>query len=353
MLIGDFDTLRTVHDLHLAHLVILHCLHAQNAQQVVRVDRAFDQLRASLHMVAVVDLELGVVADGIFLGIAVVAGDHDFAALLVVLLQMHHARDFRQRRFTLGLSGFENFLYARQTLGDVLAGGHAAGVEGTHGELRAGLADGLRCDDAHRFAHIHQAAVGHVRAIAARAHAVLVLAGERGTHAHFLDARGFDLIRQVVRDQLVERNDHFPGVRVNDVFRGHAATDAVLHGFNHAAIVVYIAHGDAAHLFTGALKAIQLAHDDLLRHIHQAARHIAGVRRFQSGVCQRFARAMRRQEEFQHREAFTEVGADRQLDDLARRRSHQAAHTRQLPDLVHTTARAGGRHHVDGVKLFQ
>ena len=56
----------------------------------------------------------------------------------------------------LGLPGLEHFFHAGQTLRDILAGGHAAGVEGTHGELRARLADGLRGDDAHRFAHIHQ-----------------------------------------------------------------------------------------------------------------------------------------------------------------------------------------------------
>jgi hypothetical protein len=51
-------------------------------------------------------------------------------------------------------------------LGLLAAGGRAADVERTHGELRAGLADGLRRDDADRFAALHQAAGGQVAAVA-------------------------------------------------------------------------------------------------------------------------------------------------------------------------------------------
>ena len=59
------------------------------------------------------------------------------------------------------------------------------------------------------------------------------------------------------------------------------------------------------------------------------------------------------QEELKHAQTFAEVRLDGQLDDLARRRSHQTAHTGKLADLVGGTAGAGGRHHVDGVELVQ
>ena len=42
----------------------------------------------------------------------------------------------------------------------------AADVERTHGELRAGLADGLRGDDADSFAEFHHAAGCEVAAVA-------------------------------------------------------------------------------------------------------------------------------------------------------------------------------------------
>ena len=57
----------------------------------------------------------------------------------------------------LGLAGLEQFFNTGQTLGDIVAG-DAAGVEGTHGQLRAGLADGLGGDDADRLAEVDQLA---------------------------------------------------------------------------------------------------------------------------------------------------------------------------------------------------
>ena len=51
----------------------------------------------------------------------------------------------------LRLAGLEELDDSREALRDVRAG-DAAGVEGAHGQLRAGLADRLRGDDAHRVA---------------------------------------------------------------------------------------------------------------------------------------------------------------------------------------------------------
>ena len=53
------------------------------------------------------------------------------------------ARDLGDTRDALRLARLEELDHARQTVRDVGAG-DAAGVEGAHGELRAGLADGLR-----------------------------------------------------------------------------------------------------------------------------------------------------------------------------------------------------------------
>src|SRR5262249_9946996 len=71
------------------------------------------------------------------------------------------------------------------TLAD--AGSRATDVEGTHGELRAGFADGLRGDDADGFAHFDHAAGGQVAAIAERANTAPGFAGEHGTDAHALN----------------------------------------------------------------------------------------------------------------------------------------------------------------------
>ena len=61
------------------------------------------------------------------------------------------AADLGQGGHLLGLARLEQLLNTGKTLGDIAAG-DAAGVEGTHGQLGAGLADGLGGDDADRLA---------------------------------------------------------------------------------------------------------------------------------------------------------------------------------------------------------
>ena len=98
--------------------------------------------------------------------------------------------------------------------------------------------------------------------------------------------------------------------------------------------------------------AVLFGDRDVLRHVHEAAREVAGVGRLERGVGQTLTGAVRRDEVLEHREAFTEVRLDRALDDFADaagelllRLRHQAAHARQLTDLVARTTRAGVEHH--------
>src|SRR5262249_24959508 len=67
------------------------------------------------------------------------------------------------------------------TLGNARRG--TADVEGTHGELRAGFADGLRGDDADRFTEFDHAARSEVAAIAKGANTAAGFASEHGTNA--------------------------------------------------------------------------------------------------------------------------------------------------------------------------
>ena len=53
------------------------------------------------------------------------------------------------------------------------------------------------------------------------------------------------------------------------------------------------------------------------------------------------------------REAFAEVGLDGRFDDFAGGLGHQAAHAAELTHLVDRAAGLAGRHHVDGVEIFE
>ena len=101
------------------------------------------------------------------------------------------------------------------------------------------------------------------------------------------------------------------------------------------------------------LGAAILAGDDaVIGHVDQAAGEIARIRRLERGVGQALARAVGRVEVFQHGEPFLEVGKDRRLDDRAVGTRHEAAHAGELLHLLGRAARAGMRHHVDGVHLL-
>ena len=97
--------------------------------------------------------------------------------------------------------------------------------------------------------------------------------------------------------------------------------------------------------------AVLGADDHVLGDVHQAAREVAGVGGAQRGVGQALAGAVRRGEVLDDVQALHEVRLHGTLDDLALRVGHQAAHARQLADLLERATGARGGHHVDRVQL--
>ncbi len=142
-----------------------------------------------------------------------------------------------------------------------------------------------------------------------------------------------------VHDDLARR-------RIDDRLERDAADDAVAQPLDDLAAGV----DDGARLDAVERAAVDLRDDHVLRHVDEPAREVAGVGRLQRRVRQALARAVRRDEVLQHRQAFTEVRRDRRLDDLARRLGHQAAHAGELPDLLLAAARARVGHDVDRVE---
>ena len=102
----------------------------------------------------------------------------------------------------------------------------SADVEGTHGELRAGLADGLRRDDADGFAHLHHLAGAEVTAVAEDADAALGFAGEHRADLDALDTGCLNRGGEVFVDLLVDVDDDL-AFEVLDLLERDAADDAV------------------------------------------------------------------------------------------------------------------------------
>src|SRR5699024_110779 len=122
---------------------------AEDAQNLLRIHRALGELLADLDVVAVGDQQRHALGDGVRDRVrAVVRRDRDLA-LLVVLLDLDTTRELGDRREAGRGAGLEQLLHTRQTVRDVAVGaGHTTGVEGTHGQLGAGLTDRLGRDDA-------------------------------------------------------------------------------------------------------------------------------------------------------------------------------------------------------------
>ena len=231
---------------------------------------------------------------------------------------------------------------------DHRAGGDAAGVERTHGELRARLADRLGGDDADGQAFLDQLAGGQVHAVAAGADAARALAGQRAADADGLDAQLLDLVGDLVGDDLVLRDDDLVGDRVDGWCRGRRGRRSC-----RCSGDVDLSRPCRWRVLVTPLSVPQsmLVDDDVLGHVGQLAGQVARVGGLEGGVGQTLAGAVRRAEVLEHRQAFAEVGLDGRLDDLAGRLGHQAAHAGELADLVDDAAGAGVGHQADRVEV--
>src|SRR5438876_2547753 len=229
----------------------------------------------------------------------------------------------------------------------------AADVEGPQRQLRARLTDRLRGQNAHRFAEVHHVHRGEVAAVAHAAYTALGLAREHGADLHRLDPRILDGLRGLFDDELTRFDQHLgPAVlielvRIHHFLECYAANDALAQRLDDV-----FAFLQRRHLEAEDRAAVLLGDRDVLRHIDQAPRQIAGVRSLERRIGETLPRAVRRDEVLEHRQPLAEVRLDRALDDFADaarqlllRLCHQPTHAGELPDLIARTAAAGVEHH--------
>src|SRR5438445_667402 len=262
----DDDLAREARDLVelLAHGHAFHDVLVLHLARELGQDRGgaripLDEDRPRLDPLLRLDLQLGAVHDRVALALppalvghadlAVTVGGHEIAVAVhdgAEVVELHHARALR---LVLG------------RLDD--AAGRAADVERPHRELRAGLADGLRGDDADRLTQLGQAAGAEVAAVAEHADAALGVAGEPGADAHALEARVLDLLRCLLDDLVVGLHDDLARQRIAHVFRGHAAEDAVPERLDDVAALL-AALELAEHLLRDELGGVRPDVDDLV-----------------------------------------------------------------------------------------
>ncbi|CAN4038227.1 Arginine-binding extracellular protein ArtP, partial [Dysosmobacter welbionis] len=289
-----------VHPQDLLDQVVVHGVSAANAQHLVGIQRTVGQLVAGLDHVAVLHQQAGV-RHRVGAGVPVRCGDDDVhQAALAGLFELDRAADLCQSSHPLGLTGLKQFLDTGKALGDVAAG-QTAGVEGTHGQLGAGFADGLGGNDADRLARTHRLLGGQVHAVALGAHAAVGLAGQHGA-----DHDGGVLVNRRVEgaavavavvglDPLVGLQDlgvvlvhhlgagqqHLAGIGVHHIAHQETAPEPVGELLDHLAVLADLGDLDAVgHV------AVLLPDDDILGDVHHAAGQVTGVCGTQSRVGQ-------------------------------------------------------------------
>src|SRR3954467_9439999 len=316
-------------------------------EELVGVQVALVELLADLDLGALLDQHPGAPRERLAVLLAGLVGDHDRAGTVRVL-DRDRARDRGDLRQALGLARLEQLDDARQAVRDVRAG-DAAGVERPHGQLRAGLADRLRGDDADRVADLGDDARGERAPVALLAHArgraALEHRAHRDADAVLAVERLDDLGQLLAADDLVALDQRAPVRALGaDVRRGRAAEQHL----------VRLAGGGAQRRLDVLVGAAVLDPDDhVLRDVDQAPGEVAGVGGAQGGVGQALAGAVRRGEVLEHVEPLHEVRLHGALDDLALRVGHEASHARQLADLLEGPAGPGVGHHVDRVELVE
>ena len=219
-------------------------------------------------------------------------------------------------------------------------------MEGTHRQLGTRLTDGLRGDDADGFADVNAVSARQITAIALRTDAVARFTGNDRAHHNAIHARAFQHGDFFFFEQGA-RIQYDGTVLIDDRLGQYASQHAVTQALDHIAAFNHRLNFKAARR-----AAVFFVDDYVLRDVHQTTGEVTGVRRFQRGIGQAFARAVGGDEVLQDVQAFAEVRGNRRFDDRAIRLGHQATHPGELTNLCRRTPRAGIRHHVDRVEGF-
>ena len=166
---------------------------------------------------------------------------------------------------------------------------HTTGVEGTHRQLRSGLADGLCGDNTDGKAFFDELTRREVGTVAFGTHAESAFACQGtadtdGLHAQFLDSQ-----RNLARDDLVFANDHLIGDRVPDILASGPSENNVSKRNVNVLALVDCRLGHALECPT-----IDLGDNHTLCDIGQLTRKVTGVCRLESGIGQAFTRTVSR-----------------------------------------------------------
>ena len=219
-------------------------------------------------------------------------------------------------------------------------------VEGTHGQLCAGLADTLGSNDANRHSFFDQSTGRHVHAVTTSTYTQWCITGHWRANLNFLKSHRLDLAGNLGRDHLILSHDDF----VCDRIHNGLTTDTTVDRIDEADLHLLTAIDNT---FRDSLRCEAVIHGDhhVLSHVSQFTGQVTTISSLECCICQTFPGTMGGTEVFQNRQAFTEVCLDRSFNDFTGWFGHQTTHAGQLADLLDTTTSTRVRHQEHGIDI--
>ena len=160
---------------------------------------------------------------------------------------------------------------------------------------------------------------------------------------------GNEFIHIICREDVSFRQNDFTCTGIDDISSQYTADNLIRHE-SHSLTGRAGQTGPFANQVDTENIAVFFTDNDILGNIDETTGQISRVGSPQCRIGQTFTGTMGRCEVIQYRQAFPEICLDGQVDDSARRVSHQATHTSNLTNLLFITTGTGVSHHEDGVE---
>ena len=194
-------------------------------------------------------------------------------------------------------------------------------MERTHRELCTGFTNRLRGNHTDRLADVHQVTSAQITSVAMRAQTMTRFARQRCADTNFVHAELVDIVDQIFVQQGSCSNCSLLCIRIHDVYSSHATKDALAQRLDY-----FTAFNQGFHRVAVRGTAVVFGDNQVLCHVNETTRQVAGVCCLQCRIGQTFTCTVCRDEVLEYVQAFTEVCSDWCLDDGAVWLGHEASH---------------------------
>ncbi len=160
----------------------------------------------------------------------------------------------------------------------------ATDVEGTHGQLGAGLTDGLGRNHAHRLTDIDTVTATEITTIAGTTDTVFGFTTDCGANIDLVHTVFFEHVHHGFVQQDACLDQHIVAARLVHFLGSNPPQNALAQCFHHIA-----AFDDGLHEQAVFRTTIFRSDNQILGHIHQSAGEVSGVGCFQRRICQTLA----------------------------------------------------------------